>query len=184
MDSTPPARLGDAQRRPRFLSRSTITSARGLVLEIGVGSGLISPCMAPQFIGCRSRPFLRIAACGDEAGCASAGTALFGQSLSGAYSVRRRDIRCCRDNLDPMLNPESDRGARRVAAGSQAERATAFRRARSVAGNSDCESKTNVFRACVPGRLTGVALSPANLPPRSSANAASAPPCTWPLLLR
>jgi hypothetical protein len=31
--------------------RSTITSARGLVLEIGVGSGLTSPCMAPQFIG-------------------------------------------------------------------------------------------------------------------------------------
>ena len=33
-------------------------------------------------------------------------------------------------------------------------------------------------------RNPGGTLSPANLPPRSSANAANAPPCTWPLLFR
>src|SRR6202049_2920256 len=44
--------------------------------------------------------------------------------------------------------------------------------------------KIFVFDSIVVVRNPGGTLSPANLPPRSSANAASAPPCTWPPLLR
>jgi len=44
--------------------------------------------------------------------------------------------------------------------------------------------KIFVFDSIVVVRNPGETLSPANAPPRSSANAASAPPCTWPLLLR
>jgi len=44
--------------------------------------------------------------------------------------------------------------------------------------------KIFVFDSIVVVRNPGGTLSPANAPPRSSANAASAPPCTWPPLLR
>ena len=44
--------------------------------------------------------------------------------------------------------------------------------------------KIFVFDSIVVVRNPGGTLSPANLPPRSSANAANAPPCTWPLLFR
>ena len=44
--------------------------------------------------------------------------------------------------------------------------------------------KIFVFDSIVVVRNPGETLSPANAPPRSSANAASAPPCTWPLLFR
>src|SRR6267154_6904636 len=39
--------------------------------------------------------------------------------------------------------------------------------------------KIFVFDSIVVVRNPGRTLSPANLPPRSSANAANAPPCTW-----
>jgi hypothetical protein len=42
------------------------------------------------------------------------------------------------DDLEVVLDPESDRGAVRDAAGSQTGRAVTFRRARPVAGNHDC----------------------------------------------
>src|SRR5665213_1071395 len=41
-----------------------------------------------------------------------------------------------------------------------------------------------IFDSTVVVRKPGGTLSPANVPPRSSANAASAPPCTWPPRLR
>jgi hypothetical protein len=42
------------------------------------------------------------------------------------------------NDLEVVLDPESDRGAVRDAAGSQTGRAVTFRRARPVAGNHDC----------------------------------------------
>ena len=135
-------RLLDLAMRKHVLDRyrrRAIKSAHGLVLDIGVGSGLNLSLYGPavgRVVGLDpSSELLRLAR-------SRVAHSRIPVSLvrASAQHVPFADAAFVAVVMTWTLCsiPESDRRVDRDAAGSQAGRAIAFRRARSVAGNSDC----------------------------------------------
>src|SRR5438270_2251162 len=100
--------------------------------------------MAPQLPRLWPRSIPRIAAAREQTSNGGGCPCIAPPRIGGAGSVRRCGLRCDRDDLDLVLDPESHRGAHRDAEGSQTGRAVAFRRARPVTGNQDCSLAASV----------------------------------------